>query len=81
MIINITLAILQDEIRYAVEEGIENCPGWNPVKTFETCYGSSLWQAAVPFVGRPLSGDEEWFKSNVNYTVDCSKTSARSSPA
>src|ERR1700691_5001807 len=35
MNINITLALLQDEIRYAVEEGIGDCQDWAGVKIFE----------------------------------------------
>jgi hypothetical protein len=73
MNINITLAILQDEIRYAVEEGIGNCPDWAPVKVFEKLLRVVALASGRIFVGRPLCRDEEWIKLTVNYTVDCSK--------
>jgi len=72
MNINITLAILQDEIRYAVEEGIGNCPDWTSVKIFEKLLRIVALASGRIFVGRPLSRDEEWIKLTINYTVDCS---------
>jgi hypothetical protein len=72
MNINITLAILQDEIRYAVEEGIGNCSDWTSIKIFEKLLRIVALASGRIFVGRPLSRDEEWIKLTVNYTVDCS---------
>ncbi|CAN8102035.1 unnamed protein product [Discula destructiva] len=72
MNINITLAILQDEIRYAVEEGIGNCPDWTPIQVFDKLLRIVALASGRIFVGRPLSRDEEWIKLTVNYTVDCS---------
>ncbi|KAH6707961.1 cytochrome P450 [Leptodontidium sp. MPI-SDFR-AT-0119] len=72
MNINTTLVILQDEIRYAVEEGIGNCPDWTSVKIFEKLLRIVALASGRIFVGRPLSRDEEWIKLTVNYTVDCS---------
>lgn len=72
MNINITLAILQDEIRYAVEEGIGNCPGWTPVPVFAKLLRIVALASGRIFVGKPLSHDEEWIKLTINYTVDCS---------
>lgn len=34
--INITLALLQDEIQYAVQEGIGELPDWTPVYILES---------------------------------------------
>lgn len=72
MNINITLAILQDEIRYAVEEEIGDCPDWKPVVIFEKLLRIVALASGRIFVGRPLSRDEEWIKLTINYTVDCS---------
>jgi hypothetical protein len=72
MNINVTLAILQDEIRYAVEEGIGDCPDWTPVKVFEKLLRIVALASGRIFVGRPLSREEEWIKMTVNYTVDSS---------
>jgi hypothetical protein len=59
-------------IRYAVEEGIGNCPDWTQVKVFEKLLRIVALASGRIFVGRPLSRDEEWIKMTVNYTVDCS---------
>jgi len=72
MNINITLAILQDEIRYAVEEGIGNCADWTSIKIFDKLLRIVALASGRIFVGRPLSRDEEWIKLTVNYTVDSS---------
>lgn len=71
MNINITLAILQDEIRYAVEEGIGNCPDWTPVQIFGKLLRIVALASGRIFVGRPLSRDEEWIELTINYTEDC----------
>lgn len=76
MNINLTLAIIQDEIRYAVEEGIGNCADWTQVKVFEKLLRIVALASGRVFVGRPLSRDEEWINMTVNYTVDCSKAIA-----
>jgi hypothetical protein len=72
MNINITLALLQDEIQYAVEEGIGNCSYWTPVKVFEKLLRIVALASGRIFVGRPLCHDEEWIKLITNYTVDSS---------
>jgi hypothetical protein len=72
MNINITLALLQDEIRYAVEEGIGDCQDWAGVKIFEKLLRIVALANGRIFVGRPLNRDEEWIKWTINYTVDCS---------
>lgn len=72
MNINITLAILQDEIRYAVEEEIGDCPDWTSVVIFEKLLRIVALASGRIFVGRPLSRDEEWIKLTINYTVDVS---------
>jgi hypothetical protein len=70
MNINATLAILQDEIQCAVEEGIGNCPAWTPVKVFEKLLRIVALASGRIFVGRPLCRDEEWIDLTINYTVD-----------
>lgn len=70
MNINTTLAILQDEIQYAIEEGIGNCPDWTPVKVFEKLLRIVALASGRIFVGRPLCRDEEWIHLTINYTVD-----------
>jgi gliotoxin biosynthesis cytochrome P450 monooxygenase len=72
MNINITLALLQDEIQYAVEEGIGNCSGWTSVKVFEKLLRIVALASGRIFVGRPLCRDEEWIRLITNYTVDSS---------
>ena len=70
MNINTTLAILQDEIQYAVEEGIGNHPDWTPVNVFGKLLRIVALASGRIFVGRPLCRDEEWIHLTINYTVD-----------
>lgn len=72
MNINTTLSILQDEIQYAVEEGLGNCPDWTPVRVFEKLLRIVALASGRIFVGRPLCRDEEWINLTINYTVDAS---------
>lgn len=72
MNINTTLAILQDEVQYAVEEGIGNLPEFAPVRVFEKLLRIVALASGRVFVGRPLSRDEEWIQLTINYTVDAS---------
>jgi hypothetical protein len=72
MNINITLSILQDEIRYAVEEGIGGCPDWTSVNVFGKILRIVALASGRIFVGKPLCRDEEWIKLTTNYTVDVS---------
>lgn len=72
MNINVTLAILQDEIRYAVEEGIGNLPEWTKVNVFGKLLRIVALASGRIFVGRPLSRDEDWIDMTINYTVDSS---------
>lgn len=69
--INLTLAILQDEIRYAIEDSIGTCTTWSPVPVFSKLLRIVALASGRIFVGRPLSRDEEWIKWTVDYTVDC----------
>jgi gliotoxin biosynthesis cytochrome P450 monooxygenase len=71
--INTTLAILQDEVRYAVEEGIGNCADWTAVKVYEKLLRIVALASGRIFVGKPLCRDEDWIKWTINYTVDCSQ--------
>jgi hypothetical protein len=72
MNMNATLAILQDEIRYAIGEGIGDCPDWTQVKVFEKISRIVALASGRIFVGRPLSRDEEWINWTINYTFDIS---------
>lgn len=70
MNINATLAILQDEIQYAIEEGIGDCTDWTAVNPHAKLLRIVALASGRIFVGRPLSRDEEWIKLTVNYTID-----------
>ncbi|KAG0646519.1 Cytochrome P450 monooxygenase BOA7 [Hyphodiscus hymeniophilus] len=72
MNINITLRLLQDEIQYAVEEGIRNCEDWTSVKIFEKLLRIVALASGRIFVGQPLCRDEEWIALTTTYTVDSS---------
>ncbi len=73
MNINVTLAILQDEIQFAVEEGIGNLPDWTKVNVFKKLLRIVALASGRIFVGRPLSRDEDWIEMTINYTVDSFK--------
>jgi cytochrome P450 len=68
-----TLAILQDEINYAVEEGIGSCPDWTPVVIWDKLLRIVALSSGRVLVGRPLSRDEEWIYMVKNYTADAIK--------
>lgn len=72
MNINTTLSILQDEIQYAVEEGIGDCPDWTAVKVFEKLLRIVALASGRIFVGKPLSRDEEWIELTTTYSIDAS---------
>ena len=69
--INSTLAVLQDEIEYGVQEEFGNFKEWSPIAV----YGKLLRVVALAsgriFVGLPLSRDEDWIDITINYTVAC----------
>jgi hypothetical protein len=58
MNMNITLALLQDEIHYT-EEGIGDFLDWTGVKMFEKLLRIVALVNIRIFVGQPLSRDEE----------------------
>lgn len=70
--INITLALLQDEIQYAVQENVGDLPAWTPVHIFGRLLRIVAIASSRVFVGRPLCRDEDWIQMTVNYTVDAS---------
>jgi len=72
MNINITLSMLQDEIRYAIEEGIGNCPSWTSVNVFGKLLRIVALASGRIFVGKPLCRDEEWIQMTTMYSVDAS---------
>ncbi|RYP86000.1 hypothetical protein DL769_000863 [Monosporascus sp. CRB-8-3] len=65
-----TLALLQDEIQYAVEEGIGSCPDWTPVVIWKKLLRIVALSSGRILVGRPLCRDEEWIDMVTNYTAD-----------
>jgi hypothetical protein len=70
--INTTLAVLQDEIQFAVQEGLGDIPHWTPVQIFGKLLRIVAFASGRIFVGRPLCRDEEWINMTINYTVDAS---------
>jgi hypothetical protein len=66
-----TLDGLQDEIRYSFEKELGDCKEWTSVYLYSKMLRIVALLSGRVFVGRPLSRDEEWIKSTINYTVDC----------
>lgn len=62
---------LQDEIRYAFDKEFGDCKEWTSFSAYSKMLRIVALLSGRVFVGRPLSREEEWIHSSINYTVDC----------
>jgi hypothetical protein len=69
--ISSTLDGLQEEIRYAFNRELGACEEWTSFVLYEKLVRTIAFLSGRVFVGRPLSRDEDWIDSSVNYTRDC----------
>lgn len=63
---------LQNEIRYALDKELGRCEDWAPHKAYPLLTRIIALLSGRVFVGRPLSREEEWISSTINYTRDLS---------
>lgn len=66
-----TTDALQDEIRYAFDSEFGDCEEWTSLPAYFKILRIVALLSGRVFVGRPLSRNEEWIDSSINYTVDC----------
>jgi hypothetical protein len=64
------LSDLQDEIKYALDENVGDCPDWKPVPVYLTLLKVISLVSGRAFVGLPLSRDPEWTEATINFTKD-----------
>lgn len=62
---------LQDEIRYAFNKEFSECTEWTSFSLYAKMLRIVALLSGRVFVGRPLSREEAWIDSTINYTVDC----------
>ena len=62
---------LQDEVRYAFDKEFGDCQEWTSFHLYAKLLRIVALLSGRVFVGRPLSREEAWITSTINYTVDC----------
>ncbi|KAF7888890.1 hypothetical protein EAF00_009190 [Botryotinia globosa] len=68
-----TTGPLQDELHYALDAELGACESWTKVILLQKVLRIVALISGRVFVGRPLSRDEEWLQTSINYTADCIK--------
>lgn len=68
-----TLPDLQEEVRYAFDRELGDCKDWTPAPLYFKILRIVAMMNGRIFVGRPLSREDEWIQSTINYTIDCVK--------
>lgn len=60
---------LQDETRFSLDKEFGPCEDWTSQKVYQKLTNIVALLSGRVFVGRPLSRDEEWLDSTINYTM------------
>lgn len=63
--------MLQEETRYGFEKELGPCEQWTTVQLYPKLVRMVALLSGRIFVGRPLSRNEEWLESSVQYSIDC----------
>lgn len=61
---------LQDEIKYSMTKEMGDCEDWTPIVLYSKLARIVALLSGRVFVGLPLSRDEEWIDSTIQFTVD-----------
>ncbi|KAH6664961.1 cytochrome P450 [Halenospora varia] len=61
---------LQDEIKYSMTKEMGECEDWTPIVLYSKLARIVALLSGRVFVGLPLSRDEEWIDSTIQFTVD-----------
>jgi gliotoxin biosynthesis cytochrome P450 monooxygenase len=64
------LSDLQDEVVYACNREIGECPEWTEVPVYDKVLQIVALLSGRTFVGLPLSRDKEWTNATINFTGD-----------
>jgi gliotoxin biosynthesis cytochrome P450 monooxygenase len=64
------LSDIQDEIVYACDREIGECPAWTEVPVYDKVLQLVALLSGRTFVGLPLSRDKEWTDATINFTSD-----------
>jgi cytochrome P450 len=64
------LSDLQDEMVYACDREIGECPKWTEVPVYDKALQLVALISGRTFVGLPLSRDKEWTDATINFTSD-----------
>jgi gliotoxin biosynthesis cytochrome P450 monooxygenase len=64
------LSDLQDEMVYACDREIGECPEWTEVPVYDKVLQLVALLSGRTFVGLPLSRDKEWTDATINFTGD-----------
>ncbi|TGO13301.1 hypothetical protein BTUL_0072g00090 [Botrytis tulipae] len=68
-----TTGPLQDELHYALDTELGTCESWTKVILLQKVLRIVALISGRVFVRKPLSRDEEWLQTSINYTADCIK--------
>ncbi|KAF5871451.1 putative cytochrome p450 monooxygenase protein [Botrytis fragariae] len=68
-----TAGPLQDELHFALDTEFGPCESWTKVVLLQKVLRIVALISGRVFVGRPLSRNEEWLQTSINYTTDCIK--------
>ncbi|KAL5364135.1 putative P450 monooxygenase [Aspergillus floccosus] len=64
------LQLFQEEVRYAFEENIGDCPTWTRIPGYERMLRIISLLSSRVFVGLPLSRNEQWIRTTCQYAID-----------
>ena len=62
---------LQDEFQFALNQELGPCDTWTSVILYPKLARIVALLSGRVFVGRPLSRNENWLASSIQYTIDC----------
>ncbi|KAJ5190089.1 hypothetical protein N7491_007868 [Penicillium cf. griseofulvum] len=60
----------QEEVVYAYDKYVGECPDWTPKPLYDTVLGIVCLLSSRVFVGLPLSRDEDWIRVSTQYAMD-----------
>lgn len=69
-----TIGILQEETRYGFDKELGECHDWSNFTLYSKLVRLVALLSGRVFVGCPISRNEDWIESSVQYTIDCNKT-------
>ncbi|GIK07513.1 hypothetical protein Aspvir_003179 [Aspergillus viridinutans] len=74
------LATFYDEVEYAYRKHVGDSTDWTPVPLYSSILGIVCLLSSRVFVGLPLSRDEEWTRTTMQYSLDAGHEAHSLSP-